>query len=165
MLNAFPSSPFGDGKMARLPRSIAIGVPLGLVACFVLLIWVLDRVTDPSIDATELFAASLANPEGAKAKYQGKTVTVRGVVRDTFLGPDGAVIHLEHRRDSQAGRFPADRVWIPFRSGQPNMGFDFQFDNRNRLILPWRDGSTIRVLATPDFQSDGMIILTKAKLL
>lgn len=167
--------------MLGLSRRACIGLFAGLgvavLSFAVLLIWV---VGSSDTDAMSLWAEYAANADATKARYAGKEIVVRGVVRDTAITSYGAVMHLEHRNNAHADRFPADKVWVPFNVGaetkapdgppQPkkepfDMGFAFQFDQFGRVIIPWRNGSAVRILATPIFEGNGKIILSRAKLL
>jgi hypothetical protein len=169
---ALPSPPPGNDtagasrakwRCSKRTAAILLGIlALGLIGFRVLQSTVL---VDSSIDAIDIYEAFVANPDAAKARFGGLEITVRGVVHNTAVTGHGAVVFLWHRRDAQRHRFAQRNIRVDFHAGEHwDKGFDFQFTNDGRVILPWSAGDTVRFQAIIGWDGTTLYLI-RAKLL
>jgi hypothetical protein len=131
-----------------------------------------DPATEPATFlAPDLYRQCIADREGFRERFEGRTVTVRGTVSWSLPGLHGLSVTLFLEHGADPGRFRQDKVRVLFKDQGDGhyKGFDLrpsQFDPRTP-VLPWSAGDVVTVSGRLSVDKDepGVFYIVDAELL
>jgi hypothetical protein len=130
-----------------------------------------DPATEPATFlAPDLYRQCLADRQGFRERFEGRTVTVRGTVSWSLPGLHGlsVTLFLEHGADPR--RFAQDKVRVLFKDqgGCHYKGFDLRPDPHDprTFLLPWSPGDVVTVAGKLSVGEDepGLCYIVDAEL-